>query len=674
MILIFFIGSVSASNENNTQLLSQSIGEVVNEDNTDEILTVEVSSAGSNDSGLKELEIKNKTTKNLLGATNEENLLGNFVYVDGNTFEDIQTAVDSANDGDTIYLNSPYYIGSGTYITIDSKNLTIVGKNTTLDAQKLSGIFYTRTIKATPNFNNITFINGIGLNDVSNPGGGAIYGRAKSIVNCNFKNCSSSGRGGAFYISLVTSDKFIPTVVNCSFENCSSLDAGVMFLSSASVFNCSIKNCFSTRSYGNVYVGSGSIVNCSFENTSNTALYSSKASVVNCSFTNCSSSRPGGAINSGQHSNIVNCSFTNCSSSYAEGSGAVVLAADSNIINCSFDKCSATSNGGAVHMTTSMYGSNPGNSSVVNCSFNNCSSNSKGGAIYMSVYTFGSVAYLGSGFVVNCSFNNCSSTSGGAVYIDSESADTGSGINSSMINCSFNNCSSTSGGAVYIDPGSAFSSSVVNSSFMNCSSISDGGAIHISSGSSSSVFNSTFIDNKAQSYSLTSSNNNCKLIFTFTGGENYINAIYSEDILTFDNITYWNGSIVNSNDISPVKSENEVGINIILEVYDSQNNLVDNITSITNSNGQIVYDYLKLNNEQYTYKAYHPDDTYYTYIETTGTFTGPKKYNLLILNNQTVIISKDTETKLTAIIRDDSNNNTINPSNTKLLFIPLHKL
>ena len=206
---------------------------------------------------------------------------------------------------------------------------------------------------------------------------------------------------------------------------------------------------------------------------------------------------------------------------------------------------------------------------------------------------------------------------------------------------------------------------------MNCSSISDGGAIHISSGSSSSVFNSTFIDNKAQSYSLTSSNNNCKLIFTFTGGENYINAIYSEDILTFDNITYWNGSIVNSNDISPVKSENEVGINIILEVYDSQNNLVDNITSITNSNGQIVYDYLKLNNEQYTYKAYHPDDTYYTYIETTGTFTGPKKYNLLILNNQTVIISKDTETKLTAIIRDDSNNNTINPSNTKLLFILL---
>ena len=164
LILIFFIGSVSASNENNTQLLSQSNGEVVNEDNTDEILTVEVSSAGSNDSGLKELDddkddssLSKSNSKNLLSASNDENILTATRYVTGSTFEDIQTAINSATAGDTLILSGTY-TGSGTYITID-KQLTITGRNNcTLDAQSLSSIFRINASKTI--IKDITFKNG----------------------------------------------------------------------------------------------------------------------------------------------------------------------------------------------------------------------------------------------------------------------------------------------------------------------------------------------------------------------------------------------------------------------------------------------------------------------------------------------------------------------------------
>ena len=160
MILIFFIGGVSANDGNDTQLLSHDIGEVVNEDNTDEILTVDVSSAGSeNISGLKELgsdkdsinttiEIKQqKNSEPLLKASNDNNLLGATINVDGSTFGDIQTAINGASAGDIIYLNSPRYVGSGTEIVIN-KNVTIIGcEGCILDAQEQSGIFILNPVK-----------------------------------------------------------------------------------------------------------------------------------------------------------------------------------------------------------------------------------------------------------------------------------------------------------------------------------------------------------------------------------------------------------------------------------------------------------------------------------------------------------------------------------------------
>ena len=93
MILIIFIGSASATDDNNTQQLSQNIDEIT-VDNTDEILTDEVSSAGNN-SGLKELDsdnisfnkLSNVQSKDLLKASNDNDVLGDtYVFGDNNGY------------------------------------------------------------------------------------------------------------------------------------------------------------------------------------------------------------------------------------------------------------------------------------------------------------------------------------------------------------------------------------------------------------------------------------------------------------------------------------------------------------------------------------------------------------------------------------------------------------
>ena len=56
----------------------------------------------------------------------------------------------------------------------------------------------------------------------------------------------------------------------------------------------------------------------------------------------------------------------------------------------------------------------------------------------------------------------------------------------------------------------------------------------------------------------------------------------------FDNVTYWNGEMVNSDHVTPVKKDLEAGQNITLEIYNSNNELVDTYSSLTDTNGQIT--------------------------------------------------------------------------------------
>ena len=137
----------------------------------------------------------------------QEDTISTTHKVTGNTFEDIQNVVDSANDGDTIEL-SGNYAGSGTPISI-SKPITIDGKGqTTLDANKLSRIFVVNDVKT---LKNINFVNG----DASGDEGGAILlnGYGVEIEGCTFRN-NVAKLGGA--ISAYGSDV---NISDCDFIN-----------------------------------------------------------------------------------------------------------------------------------------------------------------------------------------------------------------------------------------------------------------------------------------------------------------------------------------------------------------------------------------------------------------------------------------------------------------------
>ena len=172
LILFVLIGSVSAAKDNTTTLTQDTTKEI----NQEKITT------GSDESSLN---------KEILKTNNKNTTLKE--PVSGRTFNDIQTAINNAADGETVEL-SGLYTGDGTVITLN-KTLTIIGTNdATLDAKGKSAIFYITKEKTT--LKNIKFINGN-----SNIGGAieywqVMYSDESSIINCTFIN-NTANEGGA---------------------------------------------------------------------------------------------------------------------------------------------------------------------------------------------------------------------------------------------------------------------------------------------------------------------------------------------------------------------------------------------------------------------------------------------------------------------------------------------
>lgn len=95
-----------------------------------------------NNNGLDESDDLNKkleSDSNILAMSKADKLTGREIVVENFTFGDIQNAVDSAKDGDTVYLKAGTYLNNGNGpINIDQNNIFIVGvkDSTILDAQK----------------------------------------------------------------------------------------------------------------------------------------------------------------------------------------------------------------------------------------------------------------------------------------------------------------------------------------------------------------------------------------------------------------------------------------------------------------------------------------------------------------------------------------------------------
>ena len=447
------------------------------------------------------------------------------------SFSDVQSKIDQATNGSTVYLDGKTYVGNGKNIEI-KKDLTIVGGSesdpnqfATLDAKELSSI-----IDATRNGTNIVlkyikFING--KSEKNN--GAAINSNSNLVIeNCKFtKNVAEFG--GALYLNgfiyhvvkqndpswesfndtytyypdyhyeinnppwdymewyyppsnpypknryyyddetsdLYIRENFTNTLINCEFSD-----------------NIAIKAAGSIYFNGDTYGGRESFIMRNSTFTNNKANYAAAisftgfADIQYTKFNNNVATTHAGAISGYQGSIIRYCNFT---SNHAGNSGGAIYSPSGfDVDYCNFEFNNASS-GGAIFVNAG--------SRINNCNFTSNSATNNGGAIesrFNSLY----VNYC------NFEFNNASS--GGAVYQNSNSGKiqycnftsnhaTGFGgatYQSTVELSNFNNNNALKGGAAY--------SGTMRSCNFTSNSATEGGAVY-----SSYVYTSNFISNRA---------------------------------------------------------------------------------------------------------------------------------------------------------------------------------
>lgn len=385
LILFLSIGSISANEDSDGYSLDLSengdIGLIDNEDREDIALLDSISSADGNDD---------------LESSTEESASSDKLGDSSKTLDDIQSLIESAKDGDTIYL-SGNYAGSEHSVNI-SKSITIDGKgSTTIDGKAAMSdyLFYINLTDGNVTIKGISFLNADYL------AVRVISANSISIENCAFKN-----NNAAVYIGSANSTLIRNCVFNKNQDNFVGAGGPAIFVHSlkSRILNCRFINnsvdlfMDSAYSYGQ---GGAIYSDCNY------------SEINNCSFTSNKAAEDGGAIYEvSNQSKILNCVFKNNivrffqEEFYNYGPGGAIYCTSkrSAISNCSF-----TSNrgryGGAVYY-------NGKNCTISNCVFNKNIA-TKGGAIYKPSKTLAQKQQLR---VNRCNFTDNKASSGRDVF------------------------------------------------------------------------------------------------------------------------------------------------------------------------------------------------------------------------------------------------------------------
>ena len=435
-------------------------------------------------------------------------------------------------------------------------------------------------------------------NDISQEGSSSITIQNSLTIDGNGHTIDAQGKSGIFKINYAN-----VTLMNIIFKNARSGNFGAIEIYDS---NCSLINCSFENNQGyydgaaiSLLSGSLNLSDCTFKNNkainkNGGAVYSlSDVYMHNCTFINNSASY-GGAIYS-LKCYLVDCTFKNNS---ADLGGAIYSKGTALTIEFSqFLDNSASNNGGALFLNSVI------DSKISFSSFFRNNASLEGGAFYCN----NSISSIdGSLFI-----NNTALKAGGIYYLNSTN---------SMDNCYFNyNLAHEDGGAMILNDSQ---SDIINSNFEFNVAGKKGAAIYWTPEDKElqcNISQSSFLNNKAESYSLTSNFTEGILNFMLIGWSNYVNAIYAESAINLSDVEYWNGYMGNTD--YEIYNNGASGQDIILEIYDSRKVLVSNVTLMTNSYGQQYFTTSYLDDGFYTYKAYHLDNSYYTYVESEGNFT-----------------------------------------------------
>ncbi|WP_458406545.1 Ig-like domain repeat protein [Methanobrevibacter sp.] len=306
------------------------------------------------------------------------------------------------------------------------------------------------------------------------------------------------------------------------------------------------------------------IINANYYEKGGAIFFKESGTVTDCNFINNTATQSGGAVYFSDNGNVTNCNFANnkATGDYSYG-GAVYFSSNGEVTNCNFTDNEAY-NGGAIRFG--------GEGTVTNCNF----ANNKA----IRDYSYGGAIYMYSGSVENCNFADNEAYDGGAVYF------LGKGT---VENCNFTGNNATTGSAIY---------------FYNFASVTK------------AVFNSRFLNNRANSEALKVNKNENNITIIFKGNDNLLNAIYSNTDVTFINVTYWSANGISNTGSSPTtpsRSNREAGQNITI-VGVVKGNII-NTTIVTNADGMIILE----NVGDYHIVVRHEVDSYYTEIENMTT-------------------------------------------------------
>ena len=450
------------------------------------------------------LENSQINNNNLMVGENNENILNEVLnneilsadksFKNGGSFSDIRSAIEGADDGDTITLSGKF-VSDGEGINIKNRVNIISKDGAILDGNGLSNIFSIGTKGAGTVISGLTFVNG--LSDI----GSAIKVRADDVTvdNCIFLNNTAGISGGAIYTTydLQASERF--RLTNCYFkDNHARETAGAVgvFGNNSEIMNCIFDSNYvksDNFSYGGA-VQVGLLRELSFQLVQNCTFKNNRAIVNNVNVAKGNYSHGGaGCIRKGCQ--YIDCTFINNS---AHTGGAIYFHDDGELKNCLFvDNTATLLYGGAVDCEVS----SDFDLGITDCIFRNNKAPA-GGAVRLNGYN---VVVSDSKFE-----NNHATNDGGAISINAE--------NVKISDSDFSkNIADNDGGALFLI---GKDTTISNSNFISNNAIPDlnkktdglGGAIYINS-SKAVIENNNFEYNTAR---------NGSAVYYDAAGENLI--------------------------------------------------------------------------------------------------------------------------------------------------------
>lgn len=550
-------------------------------------------------------DIQNNDTLNLFSSDE----LGIDDESETGSLNDLQKDIDKADD--VINLTKDYTCSSNDITVKIDKKITINGNNHIIDAKKHGRIFTITCPHVT--INNLTFVNGY-----SSDKGGAIYTTWNDIKisNCKFIN-NTAHEGGAIYAS---NNAIRFNLINCEFiNNKADLRAGALYCAG---YNSEV---LSSTFIANVAQNGGSIYWGESKKVYNkSVMYGNEGRIINSKFINNSACNGGAVFWFANAGKIADSEFKSNYGYSSDNGGAIYWKGENGVIN--------------------------------NTRFIENIANCRGGAIYWEGYW---------GTVTQSNFTNNTAVCAGSQFRGG-GAIMWKGKHGLIEKSQFNyNTAYTDGGAIHWYETNDAKGQVSKCTFeYNCAY--QGSAIFVYYGDLD-INDSVFLKNLAVSDEITSEavadNGVVNLKSVFTGNDNMINAIHNYKsfgykTVTLTNVTYWDvNGVSNTNNNTVSIDEHESGIKINFEIYERNGNMVKNLTVLTDSNGLASTSISGLKAGDYTVKAIHYEDEYYTEISNTNTL----KINKL----STVISAKHIWDK--ALTYDDIYVNVIDENNNNVL-------